>query len=75
MAEHSANARSLIIHEVMGRNCGLAHRRNGNKYREWLMTQEWNPGIGLDMRQWDIHAVYVPEMSFDVRAEASLAAS
>ncbi|MFI0433260.1 MAG: pyrophosphate--fructose-6-phosphate 1-phosphotransferase [Candidatus Nanopelagicales bacterium] len=69
MAEHSANARSLIIHEVMGRNCGWLTAATAAKYREWLMAQEWNPGIGLDMRQWDIHAVFVPEMSFDVRAE------
>jgi len=40
------------------------------KYREWLDSQQWNPGIGLDRRGWDIHGVYVPEMGFDIAAEA-----
>lgn len=70
IAEHSSNPRMLIIHEVMGRNCGWLTAATAVKYREWLDTQQWNPGIGLDRRGWDIHGVYVPEMSFDIAAEA-----
>ena len=70
IAEHGANPRSLIIHEVMGRNCGWLTAATARKYREWLDTREWNPGIGLDRRQWEVHAVFVPEMAFDVKAEA-----
>jgi pyrophosphate--fructose-6-phosphate 1-phosphotransferase len=70
IAEHSSNPRMLIIHEVMGRACGWLTAATAVKYREWLDEQEWNPGIGLDRRQWDIHAVFVPEMSFDIAAEA-----
>ena len=70
IAEHSSNPRMLIIHEVMGRNCGWLTAATAVKYREWLDAQEWNPGIGLAREQWDIHAVFVPEMGFDIAAEA-----
>jgi len=70
IAEHTSNPRMLIIHEVMGRNCGWLTAATAVKYREWLDGQEWNPGIGLDRRGWDVHAVFVPEMGFDIAAEA-----
>ena len=70
LAEHTANPRALIIHEVMGRNCGWLTAATAGKYREWLDGQEWVPEIGLDKRRWDIHAVYVPEMDIDLAAEA-----
>jgi len=70
IAEHTSNPRMLIIHEVMGRNCGWLTAATAVKYREWLDEQQWNPGIGLDRRGWDVHAVFVPEMSFDIAAEA-----
>ncbi|MEI2620101.1 MAG: pyrophosphate--fructose-6-phosphate 1-phosphotransferase [Candidatus Nanopelagicales bacterium] len=70
IAEHTSNPRMLIIHEVMGRNCGWLTAATAVKYREWLDQQEWNPGIGLDRRGWDVHAVFVPEMAFDIAAEA-----
>ncbi len=71
IAEHGANPRSLIIHEVMGRNCGWLTAATAAKYRQWLAAQEMSPGIGLDPRRWDVHAVFVPEMAFDVAAEAA----
>lgn len=71
IAEHGANPRSLIIHEVMGRNCGWLTAATAQEYRKWLDTREWNPGIGLDRRRWDVHAIFVPEMHFDVKEEAA----
>jgi len=71
IAEHSANPRALIIHEVMGRNCGWLTAATAADYRAWLDTREWNPGIGLAREQWEVHAVFVPEMSFDIKAEAA----
>jgi diphosphate-dependent phosphofructokinase len=70
IAEHGANPRALIIHEVMGRNCGWLTAATAAEYRRWLSSQDWNPGIGLDAHRWDVHAVYVPEMAFDLHAEA-----
>ncbi|HZL81145.1 MAG TPA: pyrophosphate--fructose-6-phosphate 1-phosphotransferase, partial [Demequina sp.] len=33
-------------------------------------TREWVPDIGLSRDRWEIHAVYVPEQSIDLDAEA-----
>ncbi|MFV0452095.1 MAG: pyrophosphate--fructose-6-phosphate 1-phosphotransferase [Propioniciclava sp.] len=71
LAEHNANARTLIIHEVMGRNCGWLTAATARKYRSWLTEQQWVPGIGLDQRAWDVHAVFVPEAVIDLQAEAT----
>ena len=70
IAEHSSNPRMLIVHEVMGRNCGWLTAATARSYREWLGEQDWNPGIGLDQAGWDVHAVYVPEATIDLDAEA-----
>ena len=70
VAEHSSNPRMLIVHEVMGRNCGWLTAATARVYRAWLADQEWNPRIGLDRRRWDVHGVYVPEADLDIEAEA-----
>jgi pyrophosphate--fructose-6-phosphate 1-phosphotransferase len=70
IAEHSTNPRMLVVHEVMGRNCGwltgataLAHHRwvKGAKFAEWLDNSA---------ARWDLHAVFVPERPFDIPEEA-----
>jgi pyrophosphate--fructose-6-phosphate 1-phosphotransferase len=71
IAEHSANPRSLIIHEVMGRNCGWLTAATAAQYRTWLTGQSWVPQIGLSQESWDVHAVFVPEMGVDLAAEAT----
>ena len=53
IAEHSSNPRMLIVHEVMGRNCGWLTAATAEEYRKWVDEQEWNPGIGLDEAGWD----------------------
>jgi pyrophosphate--fructose-6-phosphate 1-phosphotransferase len=70
VAEHSSNPRMLIVHEIMGRNCGWLTAATARVYRAWLADQEWNPRIGLDRRRWDVHGVYVPEADLDIEAEA-----
>ena len=70
MAEHNSGSRMLMIHEVMGRNCGWLTAATARKYREWLDTREWLPEIGLDRRGWDIHGVYVPEVEIEIEREA-----
>jgi len=71
VAEHGANPRALIIHEVMGRNCGWLTAATARVYREWLGEQQWVPDVLLDAKRWDVHAVYVPEMELDIAAEAA----
>ena len=70
VAEHNSGSRMLIIHEVMGRNCGWLTAATAQKYREWLDTQEWLPEIGLSREAWDVHAVFVPEAVIDIKKEA-----
>ncbi|MAT61209.1 MAG: pyrophosphate--fructose-6-phosphate 1-phosphotransferase [Micrococcales bacterium] len=70
VAEHGANPRALIIHEVMGRNCGWLTAATARMYRQWLSEQEWVPDILLDRERWDVHAVYVPEMELNIAEEA-----
>jgi pyrophosphate--fructose-6-phosphate 1-phosphotransferase len=70
IGEHRSSPRMLIVHEVMGRACGWLTAAASMKYRQWLETCEWVPGIGLTKDRWDIHAVYIPEMKYDLDAEA-----
>ncbi len=70
IGEHRSGPRMLIVHEVMGRHCGWLTAASAVKYREWLDTQEWVPGIGLTRERWDVHAVFVPELAIDIDAEA-----
>lgn len=70
IAEHNAASRMLIIHEVMGRNCGWLTAATAKKYRDWLAEQTWVPEIGLSKEAWEVHAVFVPEAVIDIEAEA-----
>jgi len=70
IAEHGSSPRMLIVHEVMGRNCGWLTAAASRKYREWLDEQAWVPSIGLTRERWEIHAIYVPEMAPNLDAEA-----
>jgi pyrophosphate--fructose-6-phosphate 1-phosphotransferase len=69
ISEHSSNPRMLIVHEVMGRNCGWLTAATAAEYRRWLAGREF-AGFGNDARKWDVHAVYVPELEVDLEAEA-----
>jgi diphosphate-dependent phosphofructokinase len=69
--EGSANPRSLIIHEVMGRNCGWLTAATARKYRERLQARNLGPMFGVDAMWLDIDAVYVPEAAVDIEAESA----
>lgn len=70
VAENNANPRMLIIHEVMGRNCGWLTAATAREYRKLLQRTEWLPELGLDSAAYDVHAVFIPEMEIDLAAEA-----
>lgn len=71
VSEHNANPRMLIIHEVMGRNCGWLTACTAKVYRDRLAEMQFVPGIGLSKIRKDVHAVFVPEMAIDFKAEAA----
>lgn len=68
--EQSANPRMLIVHEVMGRNCGWLTAYTAKVYRDRLRSTEFLPAFNLDRAHKDIDAVYVPELAIDITAEA-----
>ncbi|CAA9891207.1 Pyrophosphate--fructose 6-phosphate 1-phosphotransferase [Candidatus Methylobacter favarea] len=70
VAENNSNPRMLIIHEVMGRSCGWLTAATAVEYRKLLDRAEWLPEIGLDRLAFEVHGVFIPEMSIDLAAEA-----
>jgi pyrophosphate--fructose-6-phosphate 1-phosphotransferase len=70
VAEYGANPRMLIVHEVMGRNCGWLTAATAQEYRKRLASTAVLPALGLSKAQLDVHGVYVPEVSLDIAAEA-----
>jgi diphosphate-dependent phosphofructokinase len=70
LAEHGSSPRMLIVHEVMGRNCGWLTAAAARDYLAWHDAQEWLPSLGLTPERWGIHAVYLPELHIDLEAEA-----
>jgi pyrophosphate--fructose-6-phosphate 1-phosphotransferase len=71
VAEHGANPRMLIIHEVMGRNCGWLTAATAAAYRTILAAEAFVPGLGLRRERIDVHGVFIPEMAFDIATEAT----
>ena len=70
VAEHSANPRMLIVHEVMGRNCGWLTAATAEAWRKRLKSFELLPEIGLTGKRANVHGVFIPEMTVDIPAEA-----
>ncbi|MDD2723733.1 MAG: pyrophosphate--fructose-6-phosphate 1-phosphotransferase [Methylovulum sp.] len=70
VAENNSNPRMLIVHEVMGRNCGWLTAATALEYRKLLDRNEWLPELGLSRESYEVHAVFVPEMAIDLAAEA-----
>ncbi len=71
VSEHSANPRMLIIHEVMGRNCGWLTAYTARLYHRRLKRKGFVPAIGLTPERRAIHGLYIPEMQFDIATEAT----
>jgi pyrophosphate--fructose-6-phosphate 1-phosphotransferase len=68
--EDTSSGRMMIIHEVMGRNCGWLTAYSAKVYRDRLAKLPFLPAFGLSRDKKDVDAVYVPEMGIDIAAEA-----
>ena len=68
--ENTTSARQLIIHEVMGRNCGWLTAATAAAYRKSLATWDFFPEVLLSQDRWDIDAVWIPEMPLDLESES-----
>ena len=71
VSEHSANPRTLVVHEVMGRHCGWLTAATALAYRGLLDDQDWLPEFGVSRIRRDIHAVFVPEADVDIATQAT----
>ncbi|HTL66519.1 MAG TPA: pyrophosphate--fructose-6-phosphate 1-phosphotransferase [Lacunisphaera sp.] len=70
VTELGASGRMLIVHEVMGRNCGWLTAATAREYQKSLATKRWVPGLGLARERYAVHAIYLPELALDIDAEA-----
>ena len=67
--ENTTSERQLIIHEVMGRNCGWLTAATAMQYRKRLKNINFVKEIGLTRQKWDIHAIFLPEEKIDYDLE------
>ncbi len=71
VAEHNANPRMLIIHEVMGRNCGWLTAATAAEYRKRMGQMRFLPDLGLSPERRDVHGIFIPEMALNIKAESA----
>ena len=67
--ENTTSTRQLIIHEVMGRNCGWLTAYSAFLYTESLKNKIFIPEILVDKIKWGIHGIYIPEINYDFKKE------
>ena len=67
--ENTTSSRQLIIHEVMGRNCGWLTAATAYEYKKILNNKNFIPEILIDQKRWDIHGIYLPEKEINFEME------
>ena len=67
--ENTASPRQLIIHEVMGRHSGWLTAATAKKYRDLLASRSFNNDLLLNCENWDIDAIFIPEIRIDLDKE------
>jgi len=70
IAECSSNPRMLIVHEVMGRNCGWLTAATALAHHQWVHDAQFAEWLENSAARWDVHGVFVPERPFDIAEEA-----
>src|SRR5437764_3510031 len=70
IAEHSTNPRMLVVHEVMGRNCGWLTAATALAHHQWVKGANFAEWLDNSALRWDVHGVFVPERAFDIAEEA-----
>ena len=69
--ENTTSTRQLLIHEVMGRNCGWLTAKTALEYRDRMSKRSFIPELLIDQERWDIDAIYIPEADFNYQTEVS----
>ncbi len=69
--EQSAAPRSFVVHEVMGRHCGWLTAATARAYIQRTRHNEYIEGLMMNTDLKDIDGIYLPEIAFDLEAEAA----
>ncbi len=69
-SEQGASGRMLIVHEIMGRHSGWLTAGTTRDYLRFVDNSVFAPGLGLSADKWSVHGVYIPELEFNLEAEA-----
>ena len=68
--EQSAAPKTLVVHEVMGRHCGWLTAATARAYMQTVDGTEFVDGFMMNKQLKNIDGLYLPEMAFDLQAEA-----
>ncbi|MQW87459.1 pyrophosphate--fructose-6-phosphate 1-phosphotransferase [Sinorhizobium saheli] len=69
--EQSAAPRTLVVHEVMGRHCGWLTAATARAYIQMARGKEYVDGFMMNEQLKTIDGLYLPEVKFDLEAEAA----
>lgn len=69
--EQSAAPKTFIIHEVMGRHCGWLTAATARAYIQKVKGNDYVEGLLMGEELKRIDGLYLPEMAFDIQAEAA----
>jgi pyrophosphate--fructose-6-phosphate 1-phosphotransferase len=69
IAEHSSSPRMLIVHEVMGRNCGWLTAATARAHHDWVRNAKFAEWLDNSASRWDVHGVFIPERPIDIAEE------
>jgi pyrophosphate--fructose-6-phosphate 1-phosphotransferase len=67
--ENTTSDRQLIIHEIMGRNCGWLTAATALEYRTRLKKLSFINEINVRKEKWEIHSILIPEKDIDFDIE------
>ncbi|NVD39239.1 pyrophosphate--fructose-6-phosphate 1-phosphotransferase [Ensifer sp. HO-A22] len=68
--EQSAAPRTLVVHEVMGRHCGWLTAATARSYVQMTEDKQFVDGFMMNKQLKNIDGLYLPEIKFDLEAEA-----
>ncbi|KQZ95655.1 pyrophosphate--fructose-6-phosphate 1-phosphotransferase [Rhizobium sp. Root564] len=69
--EQSAAPKTFVIHEVMGRHCGWLTAATARAYIKKVKGNDYVEGLLMGEELKRIDGLYLPEMAFDIQAEAA----
>ena len=68
--EQSAAPKTLVVHEVMGRHCGWLTAATARAYIQKTSGNDYVDGFMMNKQLKNIDGLYLPELDFNLEAEA-----